>query len=37
MKQKHRIISHMPEGLLLWKSMEHWDVDLVFSGHVHGG
>lgn len=31
------LLSHMPEGLLLWKSMEHWDVDLVFSGHVHGG
>lgn len=31
------LLSHMPEGLLLWKSMEQWDVDLVFSGHVHGG
>lgn len=31
------LLSHMPEGLLLWKSMESWDVDLVFSGHVHGG
>lgn len=31
------LLSHMPEGLLLWKSMEYWDVDLVFSGHVHGG
>ena len=31
------LLSHVPEGLLLWKSMEHWDVDLVFSGHVHGG
>lgn len=31
------LLSHMPEGLLLWKSMERWDVDLVFSGHVHGG
>lgn len=31
------LLSHIPEGLLLWKSMEHWDVDLVFSGHVHGG
>ena len=31
------LMSHIPEGLLLWKSMEHWDVDLVFSGHVHGG
>lgn len=36
-KQKYRIISHMPGGLLLWKSMEHWEVDLVFNGHVHGG
>lgn len=31
------LLSHIPEGLLLWKSMEHWNVDLVFSGHVHGG
>ena len=31
------LLSHLPEGLLLWESMEHWDVDLVFSGHVHGG
>ena len=31
------LLSHVPEGLLLWKSMEYWDVDLVFSGHVHGG
>lgn len=31
------LLSHMPEGLLLWKSMEYWDVDLVLSGHVHGG
>lgn len=31
------LLSHVPEGLLLWKSMEQWDVDLVFSGHVHGG
>lgn len=31
------LLSHIPEGLLLWKSMEYWDVDLVFSGHVHGG
>ena len=31
------LLSHIPEGLLLWKSMEYWDVDLIFSGHVHGG
>lgn len=31
------LLAHVPEGLLLWKSMETWDVDLVFSGHVHGG
>lgn len=31
------LLSHIPEGLLLWESMEYWDVDLVFSGHVHGG
>ena len=31
------LLSHVPEGLLLWKSMERWKLDLVFSGHVHGG
>ena len=31
------LLSHVPEGVLLWKSMETWDMDLVFSGHVHGG
>lgn len=31
------LLSHMPEGSLLWKSMEQWGVDLVLSGHVHGG
>lgn len=31
------LLSHIPEGLLLWESMDYWDVDLVFSGHVHGG
>lgn len=31
------LLAHIPEGLLLWKSMETWDVDLIFSGHVHGG
>ena len=31
------LLSHMPEGLYLWKSMEKWNIDLVFSGHVHGG
>lgn len=31
------LLSHIPEGLLLWESMKYWDVDLVFSGHVHGG
>lgn len=31
------LLSHMPEGLLLWESMKYWDIDLVFSGHVHGG
>ena len=31
------LLSHIPEGLLLWRSMEYWDVDVVFSGHVHGG
>lgn len=31
------LLAHIPEGLLLWKSMETWEVDLIFSGHVHGG
>lgn len=31
------LLSHMPDGLITWKSMEHWKVDLVFSGHLHGG
>lgn len=31
------LLSHLPEGLLLWKSMENWEADLVFGGHVHGG
>lgn len=31
------LLSHIPEGLLLWEGMEYWDVNLVFSGHVHGG
>lgn len=31
------LLSHMSEGLLLWKSLEKWKVDIVFSGHIHGG
>lgn len=31
------LLSHIPEWLLLWKGMEKLDVDLFFSGHVHGG
>ncbi|MDO5411190.1 MAG: metallophosphoesterase [Lachnospiraceae bacterium] len=31
------LLSHRPEGLLLWDSMEYFDVDLIFSGHLHGG
>lgn len=31
------LLAHVPEGLLLWKSMEKWKIDLIFSGHVHGG
>ena len=34
-EQLKLLFSHIPEGLLLWKIMEHWD--LAFSGHVHGG
>ena len=31
------LLSHMSEGLLLYGSMEDWDVDLILSGHTHGG
>lgn len=31
------LLSHMSEGLYLWRSMETFDVDLIFSGHRHGG
>lgn len=31
------LLSHRPEGLLLWNSMEVFEVDLIFSGHLHGG
>lgn len=31
------LLSHMPEGLLFWGGMEYWNIDLVFSGHMHGG
>lgn len=31
------LLCHMPEGLLAYGSIDDWDVDLVFCGHVHGG
>lgn len=31
------LLCHMPEGLLSYGSIDDWDVDVVFSGHVHGG
>lgn len=31
------LLSHKSEGLLLWKGLERWKVELVFSGHAHGG
>lgn len=31
------LLSHMPAGMLLWKGLETWKIDLVLSGHEHGG
>lgn len=31
------LLSHLSEGLLLYEGMNAWDVDLVLSGHTHGG
>lgn len=31
------LLSHMSEGLLDYDSIDSWHVDLVFSGHTHGG
>ena len=31
------LISHRPDGFLFDDGAEYWDVDLVVSGHEHGG
>lgn len=31
------LMAHIPAGWLESRGLEEWDVDLVFSGHVHGG
>lgn len=31
------LLAHMPEGLLDYNCIDAWDVDLVLSGHTHGG
>lgn len=31
------MLAHRPESFILGQASETWDVDLVISGHVHGG
>lgn len=31
------LLCHMPAAWIQWNSLEFWDVDLVLSGHTHGG
>jgi len=31
------LLAHQPEAFLLWGSMEYYDLDLTFCGHLHGG
>lgn len=31
------LLCHIPAGMLLWNALPNWDVDLVLSGHEHGG
>ena len=31
------MLAHRPESFVLGQASETWDVDLVISGHVHGG
>lgn len=31
------LMSHLPVGWLCYDGIDEWEIDLVFSGHVHGG
>lgn len=31
------LMSHLPVGWLRLEGIDEWDIDLVFSGHAHGG
>ena len=31
------LLCHMPAGMLLWRGLEIWNIDLCLSGHEHGG
>ncbi len=31
------LLCHIPAGMLLWRGLEIWNMDLCLSGHEHGG
>lgn len=31
------LMCHIPAGMLLWRGLEIWNIDLCLSGHEHGG
>ncbi len=31
------LLCHIPAGMLLWRGLEIWNIDLCLSGHEHGG